>query len=50
MANSLRNESVAPGHGALAYIECPGGDYGLHFAYCNFCRIHKTLRVTPDGV
>lgn len=21
--------------------------YCLHFAYCNFCRIHKTLRVTP---
>jgi len=21
--------------------------YGLHFAYYNFCRIHKTLRVTP---
>jgi hypothetical protein len=21
--------------------------YRLHFAYYNFCRIHKTLRVTP---
>jgi hypothetical protein len=21
--------------------------YCLHFAYYNFCRIHKTLRVTP---
>lgn len=21
--------------------------YCLHFACCNFCRIHKTLRVTP---
>jgi hypothetical protein len=21
--------------------------YALHFAYYNFCRIHKTLRVTP---
>lgn len=21
--------------------------YGLHFAYYNFCRIHKSLRVTP---
>jgi hypothetical protein len=19
----------------------------LHFMYCNFCKIHKTLRVTP---
>ena len=19
----------------------------LHFAYCNFCRVHKTLRVAP---
>jgi hypothetical protein len=19
----------------------------LHFAYCSFCRAHKTLRVTP---
>jgi hypothetical protein len=23
------------------------GAYCLHFAYYNFCRIHKTLRVTP---
>ena len=21
--------------------------YCLHFAYCNFCRIHRSLRVTP---
>jgi hypothetical protein len=21
--------------------------YCLHFAYYNFCRIHKTLRITP---
>jgi len=21
--------------------------YALHFAFYNFCRIHKTLRVTP---
>jgi hypothetical protein len=21
--------------------------YGLHFAYYNFCRIHKTIRVPP---
>jgi len=27
--------------------EFVGAAYCLHFAYCNFCRIHKTLRVTP---
>ena len=21
--------------------------YSLHFACCNFCRIHRTIRVTP---
>jgi IS1 family transposase len=21
--------------------------YAVHFAYCNFCRIHRTLRITP---
>jgi hypothetical protein len=21
--------------------------YSLWFAYCNFCHVHKTLRVTP---
>jgi hypothetical protein len=21
--------------------------YAIHFAYYNFCRVHKTLRVTP---
>lgn len=27
---------------------CSGGVVrGLHFAYYNFCRVHKTLRVTP---
>jgi hypothetical protein len=27
--------------------ENPWAAYCLHFAYYNFCRIHKTLRVTP---
>jgi len=24
-----------------------GAAMALHFAYYNFCRVHKTLRVTP---
>ena len=28
-------------------IENHGHAVALHFAYYNFCRIHKTLRVTP---
>ena len=27
-------------------LTCPS-PVRLHFAYYNFCRIHKTLRVTP---
>jgi hypothetical protein len=29
--------------------ECPirGEDFALHYMHCNFCRVHKRLRVTP---
>ncbi len=47
-----RLESMRSASAALSIISPHGGHalkaaLALHFAHCNFCRVHGSLRVTP---